>query len=259
MLAKPFKVSNMVESLKGEIWLPLPNDADYMVSNIGRVASRKRGQWMLQSCYPNGRGYYITSVGKGMSRLVHRLIALAFLPNPENKEFVDHINTISTDNRVENLRWATRKENNSNPLTLKHMSECRIGKNMGAENHFHKEVYQYTLDGKFLRKWGSAADAARMYGAKKQSHITACCTGERRQSLGFIWRYEPGEVSPIGRTKKAKKVARVLVGSDTIDKVFDSITDASIEMCGSRKYCSNIVGAIRGRHKSSYGYKWLYV
>lgn len=52
---------------------------------------------------------------------VHRIVAIAFLPNPDNKRCVDHINTVRTDNRVDNLRWVTHKENNANPLTFAKM------------------------------------------------------------------------------------------------------------------------------------------
>ena len=104
----------------------------YEISNLGRVRSLDR-----IVVYSNGRkyfykgeilklkvdkyGYNIISFcknGKHKTYTIHRLVASAFIPNTENKSCIDHINTIKTDNRVENLRWVTNKENMNNPLTL---------------------------------------------------------------------------------------------------------------------------------------------
>ena len=90
----------------------------YEVSNLGRV--RLNGEIVQPGIH---KGYYIISCFR-----VHRAVAELYVPNPENKPFVDHINTDSLDNRAENLRWVTTKENNNNPLTRKHSSEARKGK-----------------------------------------------------------------------------------------------------------------------------------
>jgi len=98
----------------------------YEVSNLGRV--RINGEIITPPMWGN---YYRLS-----DKLLHRIIAELFIPNPENKPHVDHINTIKTDNRVENLRWVTQKENCNNKLTLKHMSEAwtEIWKNKKGGN-----------------------------------------------------------------------------------------------------------------------------
>ena len=93
-----------------EHWLPCVGYEDlYEVSDLGRV----RGKTILvqrlnQRGYPSVR-FWIN--GKGLERNPHRLVAEAFVPNPENKRYVNHINGIKTDNNVWNLEWTTNSEN----------------------------------------------------------------------------------------------------------------------------------------------------
>ena len=98
----------------------------YQVSNIGRV-KRLVGFKCNVERFLTGQkdkdGYILLCLSKDGSikrYRVHRLVAEAFVPNPDNKPEIDHINTDRSDNRAENLRWATRKENTNNPITRKH-------------------------------------------------------------------------------------------------------------------------------------------
>lgn len=123
--------------LPGEIWKPVVNfESLYAVSNKGRVASIQyhgRKTFSLMSIF-NMKGYLAVKIRNSKTDFskvlkVHRLVAEAFIPNPEGKPCIDHIDTNTTNNCVENLRWVTVLENQRNPLTL-----TKISKHMKSMN-----------------------------------------------------------------------------------------------------------------------------
>ena len=201
----------------------------YQVSNWGRVRSLdrfiyvdgKKGKYkkflkgkllkLIETKYGN---YTRVVVGLcGNTFVVSRLVAEHFIPNPENKPEVDHKNTDSTDNRVENLRWTTSLENHNNPITKKHISEARKGKipwNLGKKyteeqcsniskskigkctydkNPNAKAVLQFSLNGDFIREFSCIKEACECLGIS-QPLISMCCRGKRKSAGGFKWEYE---------------------------------------------------------------------
>ena len=98
-----------------EIFKDIKGYPQYQISNMGRVWSKYRNRYM--NPVANNKGYLqiklIAVNGKRKNELVHRLVALHFIDNPENKPEVNHINHIRDDNRVENLEWVTKSENNT--------------------------------------------------------------------------------------------------------------------------------------------------
>ena len=115
------------ELIEGHRWV-VGYEGLYSASPEGHIYSYISGLYLKE--IKNHRGYPMVQLynsGKTKRYTVHRLVAMAFIPNPEGKPEVDHVNTIRDDNRPDNLRWVTRKENCNNPLSLKHVGDARRG------------------------------------------------------------------------------------------------------------------------------------
>lgn len=181
-----------------EYWKPIPGYLDlYEISSFGRVRSLERfindrgcvylRKSKLLKLSKNKDGYLAVTLYKSGQRKtfkVHRLVAMAFIPNPDNLPMINHKDCNPANNTVENLEWCTQKYNVSygtaNQRRSKTLQNC---------NHFSKPVYQYTLDGVLVRVWPSAAEAGR--NGFCESHVAACCRGERKTHRGYIWSYTP--------------------------------------------------------------------
>lgn len=101
-------------------WRPSPVFPQrYLVSDDGKVYSIVNDKILKPELTAKGYyRYFLYEKGKERKAKAHRLVALAFIPNPDNKPQIDHINNDKLDNRVENLRWCSNKENANNPITL---------------------------------------------------------------------------------------------------------------------------------------------
>lgn len=159
----------------------------YSVSCDGQILSwnwNNTGKPRLCRLGADSNGYLRVCID-GVVKKVHRIVAEAFIHNTKDKPCIDHINTVKTDNRVENLRWCTCEENNNNPLTLEH--NAWRGK-FGDEHPNSIEIVQLTLDGQFIRKWACAEEVQRELGIN-QGNIIKCCRGKRKSAGGFYWMY----------------------------------------------------------------------
>jgi len=193
-----------------EIWKTVIIDGvehpRYMVSNLGRVKCldyRFSGKEKICKLTNNGDGYLRVSIDGKMQK-VHRIVAETFIQNPHNKPCIDHINTIRNDNRVENLRWCTPKENAANELTVKHLYENngmlgkthteKTKKQMSESAKLVKQkmygisVIQLSTQNKFIKKYNCSRDAERETSIDHAS-ILRCCRGERKSAGGFKWMF----------------------------------------------------------------------
>ena len=188
------------KKLYTEVWKPIIKGqrGKYEISNRGRVKSlnfnkgKEEGFLKLQR---DTKGYYYIMFyinKKPTTFRVHRLVAEAFIPNPSNKPFIDHINTIRTDNRVQNLRWATQKENMNNEMSLKHQRECQKGKKL-SEEHKRKIRDGSTVCKKVLCietgiVYKSIREAERQTGVN-HNNIGEACSGKRKSAGKLHWKY----------------------------------------------------------------------
>ena len=107
-----------------EIWKPIKGFEDYLISNLGRIKSlpkNKRPFEYIIEGYKDHYGYKVLTLVRNKKKIhkkIHRLVAEAFIPNPENKRTIDHIDGNKANNYVNNLRWATINENFHNPITF---------------------------------------------------------------------------------------------------------------------------------------------
>lgn len=165
--------------MKDEIWMPITGlESLYEVSNIGRVRNKK-GHIILP--HKSAKGYWRLALHKDKKTYnfkVHRLVALAFIPNPENKPYINHKNEIKTDNRVENLEWVTALENRN--YGTGDIRKTQYGKRPVMMLDAHT--------GKKMKHFESISAAARYVGGNPFC-IAAVCAKRQKTSAGYKWRY----------------------------------------------------------------------
>lgn len=175
-----------------EIWKVINDFNNYEVSNMGRVrrikytdpASAKKYKIPRICSYIIDKDGYLrvqlSQNGQRKSRFVHRLVAQAFISNNDSKPTVNHIDGNKKNNCINNLEWASIKEQNNHALK----NGLRNMKNDGCS----KQVAQYDMNMNLIKIYPSANEAKRQTGFS-QGHISEVCRREKPQYKNYIWKY----------------------------------------------------------------------
>lgn len=195
--------------MNNEMWKDIKGyEGLYQVSNKGRVKSltrrvrNKNGTSLMRGKIrtPNCRrdGYLqvgLSAKNKVIKHLIHRLVAEAFIPNPDNLPQVNHIDEDKTNNNVDNLEWCTHKYNSTygttnerQQITLNNTPGARKRQQAGIER-MKKPVLQYSLDGEFIAEHESLSAAGRAVGGTFKN-VRSCCLGEYKTAYGYVFEYK---------------------------------------------------------------------
>lgn len=184
-----------------EEWINIKNYSNYQISSYGNVKSKERNtnvgiknqkqclrkeKILKQQIDKNGYHYVRLYNEDGWKYFkIHRLVAEAFIPNPENKPTVDHIDRDKNNNNVNNLRWASLilQANNKDKTNIIKQG-MKIGK-MKLPNRA-KKVKQYSPNGEFIKEYKSSREASKINNISESS-ISNCIKKHCKTAGGYIW------------------------------------------------------------------------
>jgi HNH endonuclease len=163
------------------------------ISDTGLIKNHKTNK--LLKPYQNKRnGYMYISFsinGKIYSKRVHRLVAIAFIENPNKYSDVNHKDGDKTNNKKNNLEWCTRSKNILHSYDTgirKRKHERSKKREIKSRNRSKKSVYQYDMNGVFIKKYSSGYEASNENGVSS-ANISSVCLGKRKAAGDFIWKF----------------------------------------------------------------------
>lgn len=197
-------------SLPNEEWRDVVGfEGRYAVSSFGRVVTfgfHDCGRVPKKNFSPKilktdlARGYLRLCLYKNKKqykKVVHRLVAEAFIPNPNNYPTVDHIDRNRQNNKVTNLRWCTLSDNMKNPLTIEHLRKINIGRSLPQN---YRPVVSVDKKGNIKKYESIKSCVAEGF---KSSAISDVCAGRSRTHKGLRWMYLSDYENLINKSKNS--------------------------------------------------------
>lgn len=174
-----------------EVWKDIEEyEGLYQVSNFGRIKSlnyRRTGKAKILKIAKITKGYYgiiLHKKGKYKNFKTHRLVAMAFIPNPDDKPQINHIDGDKSNNCISNLEWATNSENQKHA----HVNGL-IKSSKGSEHYLSRSVVQFSKENEFIAEYDSMSEAAKI-NIISHSNISACCSGKQKSAGSYKWKYK---------------------------------------------------------------------
>lgn len=169
-----------------EVWKDIEGyEGKYQISNLGNVKSLNyRGQGYAKNLVPKVNNYgrlWVELMKDGVKRqfLIHRLVGMAFIPNPDNLPQINHMDENPRNNRMDNLEWCTGEYNRGQ----------YIKNHPGGRKKINVlPVNQIDSDGNIVKRWNDSRTITNETGMSQWS-ITQCCDGKRKTAYGFRWQY----------------------------------------------------------------------
>ena len=250
------KGTGILENIdSNEIWKIVPNYEEYNVSNYGRLKYKAFSKTRITIGHKTLQGYLEFRLTKNkVSNVIsaHILVAKVFISNPDNKEYVNHKDGNKKNNIVNNLEWATPKEN----------SQHAINNNL---NNVKVDIYQLDKFNNIIKKWSSLTEASETLNIVK-SNISMVINKQRKTAGSFYWcfieEYNKNQDNEKFQNNKTKIVQKD-IETGSIVKSWNSITDAStflsIEKNMSKNAIKvNISKCLNGIRTKCCEYAWEY-